>query len=192
MILSTENGPARLNDHEKVLPRTHYAVGIVYISYLSGLHTEGGRRHPFCWIKKLSFLSPQYCGSRLLSNFYLHLNLCSKLEMPSIVNVHFKVTRVNHDGKRNEPYSRLFSLESIDLDRPLSNLTGYLQYIGARFLRFIQDVKKDFIEIKGNEGSTNCTTKPSLVFPGKCELFSYIHGFQYLWTSRLFVFSFSF
>ncbi len=94
--------------------------------------------------------------------------------MPSIVNVHFKVTRVNHDGNRSEPYSRLFFLESIDLGLPFSTLSDYPHYIGSRFIRFIENVKKEVLEIKGNEGST---TNSKLVYPGKCEPFSYFHGF---------------
>jgi len=82
--------------------------------------------------------------------------------MPSFVNPNFKVTWVDHDGNKRGPYSRVFTLSGfLDLENSFNELPCYLR---DRFTPLIGQIKKEFLEIKGNEGST---TKSELVFPGR-------------------------
>jgi len=77
--------------------------------------------------------------------------------MPSIVNIRFKVTRVDHGGNRRDPYSRLFVLESVDLEKPFQN---YPNTIG--FAKFIAKIKNEFPETAGNARSKLVTPGTSL------------------------------
>ena len=78
----------------------------------------------------------------------------------SVVDIKFKVTRVSYDGNTlKDPYSRVFLLESLDLNQTISQLprTG-------RFANLIVDIKKAFPETMETNGSA---TKFKLVSPGK-------------------------
>jgi len=81
--------------------------------------------------------------------------------MSLIVSVGFKVTRVDDSGNRREPFSRLFVLEAVNLDRTYSNLFTEPSYAG--FINLIGNIKKVFPEITRNEG---LSPKFKLVYPG--------------------------
>ncbi len=95
--------------------------------------------------------------------------------MYSIVNVRFKVTRVDQVGNRREPYSRLFVLESVELDQSSGRLT---RWNPRHFSRVITDIKKAFPEL--NEGTTSGTHSIKLLFPGNCIFLLY---FLRVWYS---------
>ena len=81
--------------------------------------------------------------------------------MPTIVNVQFKVIRVDYAGNPREPYSRLFFLEGVNLDRSFSST---LDYRLENYITFIYDIKKAFPELRKNEGTVNHSIK--LLFSG--------------------------
>ncbi len=89
--------------------------------------------------------------------------LLSKPTMSSLtMSVGFKVTRVDGSGNRREPFSRLFVLEAVNLDRTYSNL--FTEPFYARFINLIGNIKKVFPEITGNAG---LSPKSEVVSPGK-------------------------
>lgn len=62
--------------------------------------------------------------------------------MSSVVNLRFKVTRVDNSGNRRDPYSRLFVYrESIDFETPFNYSTFHFSMLKNK-------IKKEFPERK--------------------------------------------
>ena len=93
--------------------------------------------------------------------------------MASIVNVYFKVIRIDNNKNYKDPFSRLFLLESVDLEATFdSHLSELCSSNLCQLNSLLVNIKRAFPELQPKEKQSEYFI---LVSPGICKQHNYIN-----------------